>query len=308
MRAVTRIILSLLLFVFVSATVLLLLPPTQGLGQKACLAAALADSKAYTLTHPLPEAQVPDMGNEGYTGSGAGAERIPVLMYHYIVPEAANLEPNNRSMITLEAFERGMNFLHEEGYYTATLSELEDYVYGNIRLPEKTVVITFDDGYENNYIYAYPILRDYGFRAAVFLVGENVQEETTEAFHPNRNTYFSREQIALSADVFEFHSHTYRLHYKKKDRCGKDYAATRDIELLKADIEQMKGVGIDSPYVAYPYGDFNYRMIYQLRQHGYRMAFTVAQGFVKPGDRPMYLKRLTVASDTDLSALLVGNP
>lgn len=298
-----RILPLLISFIIISITVLSMLPTTSGAGQKLCLATNLVKNKAYQFTHHLPEMEYKGNGNEGYTGLLAGAERIPVLMYHYVVPKENVLEPNNKSIIDLETFERGINLLYTEGYYTATLSELEDYVHGKIRLPEKTVVITFDDGYENNYIYAYPILKNVGYNAAVFLIGDRVQERTTAKFVPNKSTYFSQEQIEASGDVFEFHSHTNNLHYKKMEQCGKEYAATRDIELLKKDIAVMKHSGIDTPYLAYPYGDYNHRIMFQLTQYGYRMAFTVAKGFVRPGDNPMTLNRLTVTADTDLSVL-----
>lgn len=297
-------ILILSIILIVTSVALSMLPTTYGLGQKVCLANHLVMTKAYELTHPLAEMDYKGNGSEGYNGTSSGAEHVPVLMYHYIVPKAYNPEPNNKSIIDLEAFELGMDFLYKEGYYTATLSELEDYVHGKIRLPEKTVVITFDDGYENNYTYAYPILKKYGFHAAIFLVGERVQEHTTEEFQPSVTTYFSLDQIKASNDVFEFHSHTHHLHYKKKAPCGKDYAATRDIDLLKEDIIEMERSGFNTSYIAYPYGDHNYQMIYQFVEDGYRMGFTVSQGFVKPGDHPMYLKRVTVASETSLPALM----
>jgi peptidoglycan/xylan/chitin deacetylase (PgdA/CDA1 family) len=301
-----KIILSATILFFLSAILLAMLPTTYGAGQKACLAANLVRNKAYTFTHPLPPADFSGNGNQGYIGEGAGAERVPVLMYHYIAPSAYIADPDNPSIIDLETFEQGMNYLYDEGYYTASLSELEDYVHGKIRLPEKTVVITFDDGYENNYVYAYPILKKYGFRAAVFLIGKYVQEESSEEFRPDKRSYLTKKQIETSGDIFEFHSHTYNLHYTKPEKCGKVYAATRDIQMLKEDIANIKRFGIDTPYFAYPFGDFNHRIAYQLTSAGYRMAFTVVPGFVKPGDHPMFLKRLNVTTDTNLPALLDG--
>jgi peptidoglycan/xylan/chitin deacetylase (PgdA/CDA1 family) len=296
--------LSLLLFFLAGMSLLPVLPQAETVGRKACRAANILLDRAYAAVVPLPELDVGGNGHIGYTGEGQGAKRVPVLMYHYVIPQAYNREPGNRSIINLEAFEQGMDYLYQEGYYTASLSELEDYVHGRIRLPEKTVVITFDDGYENNYIYAYPLLKKYGFRAAVFIIGERVQEQTTKQFDLNTSTYFSKEQMEASKDVFEFHSHTYQLHNKTVPHCGELYASTRDLAKLQEDIVRMKRFGIDTPYFAYPYGDRNDAMARKLVENGYRMAFTVKQGFVEPGDAPMYLNRLTVTSDTDLSVLL----
>src|SRR5690606_30523312 len=141
------------------------------------------------------------------------AEQVPVLMYHYITPQAYNDQPNNNSIMNLEAFEEGMKYLYEQGYYTATLEELEQYVMGKKALPAKSVVITFDDGYQNNYVYAYPILKKYGFNATIFLIGSRIQPETS-VFDPAKKSYLSFEEIKAASDVFEFHSHTYDLHQK----------------------------------------------------------------------------------------------
>jgi len=300
-----KIFFSAVALVLLSVIMAAALPSTHGIGQKVCLAANLVKNQAWKYTHPVTQTAFSGNGNRGYTGDGAGAERVAVLMYHYITPREY-ADPNNNSIIELEAFKKGMDYLYAEGYYTASLSELEDYIHGKIRLPEKTVVLTFDDGYENNYVYAYPILKKYGFRAAVFLIGNYIREEADGEFRPDRLSYLTKEQIEAAGDVFEFHSHTFDLHYTKEEHCGKVYAATRDIPMLKEDIARMKSFGIDTPYFAYPFGDFTYRMVHLLANEGYRMAFTTSPGFVKPGDRPMLLKRFNVSTDTDLHALLNG--
>ncbi|MNJ59179.1 hypothetical protein D3C77_548480 [compost metagenome] len=68
----------------------------------------------------------------------------------------------------------------------------------------------------------------------------------------------------------------------------------------------MKELGIDSPYFAYPFGEKSTQMVYSLQENNYRMAFTVLQGFVKPGDSLMRLNRLTVTTATDFAELLQG--
>lgn len=275
--------------------------PSTVLSRKACTSWGMVKNKMFTLSHSKHEeySKLP----EGFSVEPGTAEQVPVLMYHYISPKEFNKEPGNKSVINLEAFEQGMDYLHEQGYYSASLSELEQYVRGQISLPAKSVVITFDDGYQNNYIYAYPILKTYGFKAAIFVIGSKIEEET-QNFDPTKKTYLSKEEIHAARDVFEFHSHTYNLHYKGFQKCGVAASAGLDSTLIQADIDKMKENGVDSPYFAYPYGEKSQQMIYELQENGYRMAFTVRQGFVKPGDRLMALNRLTVTSDTDMEKLL----
>ncbi|WP_046226144.1 polysaccharide deacetylase family protein [Paenibacillus dauci] len=231
------------------------------------------------------------------------ASHIPVLMYHYVVPEKYNVEPNN-ARINLEAFEEGIKYLHDEGYHTATLKELERYVNGEIQLPEKTVVLTFDDGYQNNVVYAYPVLKKYGFHASIFIVGTKLKDHK-QKFVPTAKTTISRKEMKATRDVFEYHSHTYNLHYKRLVQCAEYYAAGKDSTRFTHDIDIMKAkTGINTPYFAYPYGEYDPKMVYDLKMNGYRMAFTVRPGYVHPGDDPMYLPRMNVTSTTTVKHLL----
>ncbi|GAA0134124.1 hypothetical protein YSY43_09640 [Paenibacillus sp. YSY-4.3] len=275
--------------------------PGTVLSRKACSSWSLVKDQAFVMTHSQQDNNLKLPAN--FSIQPGTAEQIPVLMYHYITPQAYNDQPNNKSIITLEAFEEGMNYLHEQGYYTATMEELEQYVLGKAPLPAKTVVITFDDGYQNNYIYAYPILKKYGFHATIFVIGSRIQPETSP-FDPAKKSFLSFEEIKASSDVFQYHSHTYDLHQKGFKKCGLDYASGFDTQNLEADIAKMKEIGIDTPYFAYPFGEKSTQMVYSLQQNNYRMAFTVIQGFVKPGDSLMRLNRFTVTSATNMAELL----
>lgn len=275
--------------------------PSTVLSRKACTSWGMFKNTMFTWSHTKHEDR-PKLP-QGFAVQPGTAEQVPVLMYHFITPKEFNKEPGNKSIINLEAFEQGIDYLYEQGYYTASLNELEQYVRGQITLPAKSVVITFDDGYQNNYVYAYPILKKYGYKATIFIIGSKI-EEHTQAFDPVKKSYLSKDEIAASADVFEYHSHTYNLHYKGFEKCGTQAAAGQDPSMVDQDIDLMKSLGFDSPYFAYPFGEKNIQMIYHLQQNGYRMAFTVRQGFVKPGDRLMLLNRLTVLSNTNMAQLL----
>ncbi|WP_110933138.1 polysaccharide deacetylase family protein [Paenibacillus bouchesdurhonensis] len=275
--------------------------PGTVLSRKACSSWSLVKDQAFLMTHPKLDGSLKLPAN--FTIQPGTAEQVPVLMYHYITPKAYNDQPDNNSIMNLEDFEAGIDYLYEQGYYTATMEELEQYVLGKATLPAKSVVITFDDGYQNNYTYAYPILKKYGFHAAIFLIGSRVQTETS-VFDPAKKSFLSQEEIEASSDVFEYHSHTYDLHHKGFMKCGLNYASGFDTTSLESDIAKMKELGIDSPYFAYPYGEKSTPMVYYLQKNNYRMAMTVHQGFVKPGDSPMRLKRLTVTSATNMADLL----
>ncbi|AEA33576.1 polysaccharide deacetylase family protein [Hippea maritima] len=90
-----------------------------------------------------------------------------ILCYHSI---------NYGQRIDPDTFEENLKALKESGFRPIKLSEIHDYLSQNKPLPEKTVHITFDDGYADNYIYAYPILKKYGFFATIFVVANKVSE------------------------------------------------------------------------------------------------------------------------------------
>lgn len=274
--------------------------PNNTISQKACTSWGMVNNKWFTFTNKaeINNSKLPD----GFTVKPGTAKQVPVLMYHYITPHADNKEPRNNSIINLESFEKGMKYLYDQGYYTATINELEQYVQGKLTLPVKTVVLTFDDGYQNNIMYAYPILKKYGFHATIFVIGNRVQEHTVQ-FEPTQKSYLSRDEMKSSADVFEYHSHTYDLHRKNFIKCGRIASSGLDVTKIEKDISRMKESGIDSPYFSYPFGEYSTQMIYYLQKNGYRMGFSVRQGMVRPGDRMMTLNRLTVTTSTDLSEL-----
>ena len=95
----------------------------------------------------------------------ASAPGVPVLNYHQV-------EDKDGNPLTLwtDQFEAQMAYLAAEGYTTITIDEMMDAYEHGTPLPEKPVIITFDDGYADNYENAYPILKKYGFKATIFLI------------------------------------------------------------------------------------------------------------------------------------------
>ena len=90
---------------------------------------------------------------------------VPVLMYHHV-------SPHKKDMVTVtpEVFEKQMEHLYKSGYKTLTLDELLSYINGDLIPEQKAVVVTFDDGWLDNYIYAFPVIEKYKIHAAIFII------------------------------------------------------------------------------------------------------------------------------------------
>ena len=110
--------------------------------------------------------------------------KVVVLNYHKI-------DRMNISLSVLpEDFEAQMRYLSENNYHTITPDELYESLSGNLELPENPVLITFDDGYADNYRNAYPILKKYGFKATIFVISSFLgsEEHTSEPIGPIKHT------------------------------------------------------------------------------------------------------------------------
>jgi peptidoglycan/xylan/chitin deacetylase (PgdA/CDA1 family) len=93
---------------------------------------------------------------------------VPVIMFHQ-VEKIDNREPN---WVSPENFEFQMAFLKKNGFKVISLDQLVEAIKAGKKLSRKSVVLTFDDGYENNYTNAYPILKKYGYTATIFLISD----------------------------------------------------------------------------------------------------------------------------------------
>ena len=89
---------------------------------------------------------------------------LPVIMYHSVLKDGARI---GKYVVSPDSFEHDLAFLKDNGYETVSISDLTDFVYEGKKLPEKPVMITFDDGYYNNLVYAAPLLEKYNMKAVI---------------------------------------------------------------------------------------------------------------------------------------------
>lgn len=243
--------------------------------------------------------------------------QLPILCYHHLVEEGEC----NSVTVTVGSFAAQMAALAEAGYTPVSIGQVLDYVQRGIPLPERPVMITFDDGYESNYTLAYPILRQYGFRATMFVIGVSLGKDTYKDTGVCMTPHFSLEQAAEmeASGLITVASHGYDVHevagrdaeplrsgvLQREGESEEDYVA-----FLTADARQMfELLGEDAGFFAYPNGLRDERARVILRGAGV-YATVLAEGtranvLIKGLPQCLYdLQRLHVYDDTTPQALL----
>lgn len=160
--------------------------------------------------------------------------RIPVLAYHSVMPREFYYPINvdNPWILLEDTFYLQMRYLYENGFNSVTSQQLTDFLFNSGELPPNPVVLTFDDGYLDNALFAAPILRQFGFTAMQFLITSNIAETTPQmAAYPIQ--FMSESEILANTDVFEFGSHTHDMHRSVR---GRPLLATESVGNIKADI------------------------------------------------------------------------
>ena len=206
----------------------------------------------------LPAAMCSARGTSENCG---GEAAVPIIMYHHMSPKPQLL---GTYTISPDSFETDLKWLCSHGYHAVFVSELVSFVRGESKLPEKSVVISFDDAQESFFEYALPLLEKYGMCASLAVIGECADQFTNEPDHNLDYSYMDWEEIkrASESGAVELVSHTYALH-SLKPRCGcaklpgEDENAYR--EMLHGDLSRLntgfESAGLSAPEVfAYPYG------------------------------------------------------
>lgn len=226
------------------------------------------------------------------------AKQVPVLLYHHLYNGDLNNSQfkGNGAVVSVDSFREQMKYLKENNYYTATLEELELFMAKKIDLPKKTVVITFDDGYYSNIEYAYPILKEYDQRAAIFVVGRGVEDATNNPDNPSPLRGLGFEDIKNTSDVLEFHSHTYNLHRYIDNEPALTVVGKEEVV---EDLTRIKEQ-IGTKYLAYPFGGYNETTIEALNEVGYKLAFTVINGYTSPNSGKFEIPRIIIWPSTTI--------
>lgn len=211
---------------------------------------------------------------------------VPILMYHSVSPDAV---PENRLSVSVISFNRQMHFLKRYNYNVITLEEFADLARKKEKIPPRTVILTFDDGYKDNFTYAFPILQRYGLRANMFIIVNEVGRPEGDRLS------WDDIRIMRNSGLISFGSHC--LGPEPLTNIESEEVRRREIFDSRKMLEERLGRRVTA--FSYPEGKFNDRIKRMVMDAGYTVAVTTNPGKEFPNDDLFALKRLRISSTSD---------
>ena len=246
---------------------------------------------------------------------------VPILMYHHLVEKQ---KPDNWDTMSVTRFRQQIQALAQAGYTAVTFDDLRQYVNEGIDLPEKSVVITFDDGYASNYELAVPVLEEFGMKATVFIIGVSMGTDLYKDTDIVMAPHFSWEEAKEMEEsgVIDIESHGYDIHevlgcdeppirqgcLPREEESQEEY-----ITFLTNDCAIMQDLFKDhlhkkASVFAYPYGKYSDLSEMIVADNGFDITLSVEEGnsFLIKGlpQSLKVMKRHFVKEETTPRALL----
>jgi len=234
------------------------------------------------------------------------SSKLPILMYHRV-----DIKKPNKYWVEVDMFEAQMAALKKAGFQTVTFPQVEAHLKGKKPLPRKAVLLTFDDGFRDFYLYAYPVLKKHGFKGTVFLISGTLADDDSGRLDsrwtgdPKEewNLHLIWPEIKEMADYgIEFGGHS-MTHPSLTNQALTDEDLWREINGCKVMLEEHLGQRIIS--FAYPGGDNDERVRGLVKKAGYKFAVGSKGGTqenIEESD-PFAFKRLAVFNQ-DASQLM----
>jgi len=186
-------------------------------------------------------------------------KQVPILMYHFLSTD--NKKPN-RWKILVNEFESDLKALRAEGFESIFIQDLIDFVYAGIPLPEKPVVLSFDDGASDFYIHAYPLLKEYDMKVVMAIIGsqtDKYSEDTEQNKYAVPNLTWEQLREMQNSGLVEVQSHSYNMHRdrgvaKKKGESLADYRQRISSDAAKFNERVLEELGHMPTAFIFPFG------------------------------------------------------
>ena len=209
---------------------------------------------------------------------------LPVLMYHFFYDKAKD-SGKDGNWIEISNFEEQMKYLSENDFYFPTWEQVENYIDGNQELPEKSIVITVDDGDPSFFELAVPVIQKYKIPVTSFVI-----------------TYWYGDRAKDKQQYVDYESHSYDMH--KAGKNGKGVMLSWDYDKIKDDVLLSSEVLGGANIFCYPFGQYNDLDMKVLKENGYKLAFTTKAGRVKKSSSKYELPRVRISGNTSLSEFI----
>ena len=258
-------------------------PATDGQTQTQTQDQAQTTDQAQDQTQPAEDPDKEAIEKYGYY-HGKDATKIPVLTYHMVVSngkKASGKYRNSSLAVSRSTFDKQMRWLKKRGYRSINCEEFYLWYMGKIKLPPKSVLITFDDGAIGVVTQALPVLKKYNMKGTTFIVGTRTKKNKRGTIK-----FKQYQKLKDSQDNLDFQSHTYALHkhFSKKG----DYQ-----KVLKDAAKQKEIYGFE--YLAYPYGRNTPGMRKAYAESGIKVAFTYGKnGYATKKQNILQIRRIKV--------------
>lgn len=221
-----------------------------------------------------------------YPVFSTSSNKMPIIMYHNVVK--GNHPSLGKYVIHPNELEKDLIYLKSNGYTSILMKDLINYVQNNTPLPEKPIILTFDDGHESFLSYVVPLLEKYDMKAIVSVVGTYTDFATEQNDHNPDYSYLTWEEIkSLSQKEFiEVQNHTYDMHSTTGKRIGckicNDEEPEKYKELLKHDLillqqNLFEKCGITPTTFTYPFGQLCKESTDALKEIGFSAALTCTE-------------------------------
>lgn len=219
---------------------------------------------------------------------------LPILMYHQI---AKPPETTSRLAVSPDAWAAQLGYLHAEGYRTVTAGEFAAALARRSPLPDRTIVLTFDDGFADFHSRAMPVLNRYGFTATVFVTTGWIQDNGPLPAGSRPGRMLSWSQIAEAADAgIEVAAHS-RLHPQLDQLPSR--LLREELRVSKAQLEDKLGFPVTG--LAYPFGYSNSRVRHMARDLGHHYACAVGNVIADTESDLFALPRLTIRRSSGMT-------
>lgn len=221
--------------------------------------------------------------------------KLPIVMYHSILKSR-----KGNYIVSPDVLESDLQYLYENGFHAVTVEDLIDYVYHDGSLPDKPVMITFDDGFLNNLVYALPLLEKYEMKAVISIVGKYTEQEPTTERNANYS-YLNWDEIneLLDTGIIEIQCHSYNMHISNQGRSGankiKSEAMSHYHQVLMDDIAKFNAVleentGYQTTAFTYPFGAYSNASEEIIKEQGFFASFTCREkiNFITKNEGSLY--------------------